>query len=458
VTVDTLAQRTIDQRFQAVVVGGGPAGLAAALELLRAGVETAIVDENRELGGQFYKRRTGALLARHGDHRSHGTELIAAVRAAGAVCLTQTVAWGAEPGVLHVLDRSSRWCAIAAEHFVFATGAYERVIPFPGWTLPGVFTAGFALQVAEIEQVAIGHRAVVAGTGPFLLAAACALAEFGVEVAAVLEANRPYRLTPDALPVAFRPQRLIELARMRRTLHRHRVPVVQRRTVERAEGRGRVERVIVASGVSQVEEQVADTLIVGHGFRPNTDLPRLLGCACERDRLTGELVVRCDANGRTSVPGVVVAGELRGIAGAEAALTRGRLAAYAVLEDLGRRVAARRRRSELARASRSDRFARLMHARFRTAADLYARIPDDTVVCRCEAVTAAAVRAAAAVAWNDLNGIKAATRAGMGLCQGRECGRTVEELYWLARPGALRDEAFTARMPTRPLPVEAFID
>jgi len=196
-----------------------------------------------------------------------------------------------------------------------------------------------------------------------------------------------------------------------------------------------------------------DALCVGFGFRPSTELPRLLGCRTQPDRTGTEQLPVVDADGATSVDGLYVAGDCAGIAGVHAAGVRGQLAARAILRRLapGRtpvRVAGLRRR-----ARALDRFAALADRLYPLPAEAVADIPDATQVCRCEGVTAGEIRQAVATGWNDLHGAKAATRAGMGPCQGRECGHIVAAL-------ARRDEAegFAARMPIRPLPMAATVE
>ena len=173
-------------RYDVLVVGGGPAGLSAALTAAEAGLRVAIVDEHEQLGGQYFKRRHPALVARHGDYRAEGTRLIAAVHQAGTVCLTGHLVWGVDDDgtTLLVTGADGVPRRLSASYIVLATGAYERVLPFPGWHLPGVTTAGFALHLATMDRVPIGQRVLLAGSGPFLLPVACALVEVGAQVVA----------------------------------------------------------------------------------------------------------------------------------------------------------------------------------------------------------------------------------------------------------------------------------
>lgn len=430
--------------------------MTAARDLARAGASVALLDEHHELGGQYYQRRSGAVLARHGDLRPRGTRLVAEVRAAGVTVHTGTAVWGvgddrrtvlathaSGPGVLQV-----RGSAI-----IVATGAHERSVPFPGWQLPGVVTPGCALHLATIDRVPVGRRLVVAGSGPFLLPVACALLDVGVDVVGVFEATTPYRPDRRALDTIRYPIRLLELGGYLARLARAGVRLHQGWHVAAAHGDHAVERVHLRGPRGQMREITVDAAAVGFGFRPNTELLSLLGAQVRPDPATWDLVPVCDELGRTSVRGVVAAGEARGIAGVHAATVRGALAAVAAADHLGiRHPAAGMKPRLLRRARAADAFARLTAARFPVPHDLISAVPDATLVCRCEGVTAGEVRAAASTGYSDMDGTKGASRAGMGPCQGRQCAYAVAELVRRGT-GIAPQRVFSPQMPLKPVPI-----
>ncbi|PNG16365.1 NAD(P)/FAD-dependent oxidoreductase, partial [Streptomyces cahuitamycinicus] len=321
-------------RTDLAVIGAGPAGLAAALAACARGVRVTLVDAATRTGGQFYRQPAAELGARRPEALHHGWRTWERLRdglAAGAVrVLTDHHVWCVERTpdgfTLHTLlgPEQEEPVEVRARTVLLATGGYEQVLPFPGWTLPGVVTAGGAQAMLKGGLVVPGRRAVVAGTGPLLLPVATGLAAAGVEVAALVESADPQRLARHAPALA---RKLPEGAGYAVGLLRHRVPVLTRHTVVRAHGDDRLTGVTVAALDADGHVRPGtgrhlpcDTLAAGHGMLPHTDLAEGLGC-----RLDG-LAVAVDTEQRTDVPGVWAAGEATGIGGAALALAEGHIA------------------------------------------------------------------------------------------------------------------------------------
>ncbi|MBV7695781.1 NAD(P)/FAD-dependent oxidoreductase [Streptomyces sp. TRM70350] len=464
-------------RPRLAVIGAGPAGLAATLAAAAAGLRVTLVDAAPEAGGQFYRQPAPGLGARRPQTLHHHWRTWQRLRAgldrqlaAGhATHLTDHHVWCVERHsggfTVHALlgPLQEDGVTVDADAVVLATGGYEKVLPFPGWTLPGVVTAGGAQAMLKGGLVLPGRTAVVAGSGPLLLPVATGLAAAGAHVAALVESADPKALvaalaqstapaqsttpkapaaapaqstTPEA-PVrrsralSALPVKLAEGAGYAARLLRHRVPVLVRHTVVEAHGDERLDAVTVAALDADgrvrpgTRRRIAcDTLAVGHGMLPHTDLAATLGCGLDG------VAVRVDDEQRTDVPGVWAAGEATGVGGADLALAEGHIAGRSAAARLtGRRPDAR----TWAKAARSRAALRGFFAALDTVytppAHWAEQVTDDTLVCRCEEVRASAVRTAVGeLGAGDVRTVKLLTRAGMGWCQGRMCGPAVAAL------------------------------
>ncbi|MEG3630294.1 FAD-dependent oxidoreductase [Streptomyces poriticola] len=422
-------------RTDLAVIGAGPAGLAAALAADARGVRVALVDAAPGPGGQYYRQPAAGLGARRAralHHRWRTWERLRdALAASDVTVLTGHHVWCVERRAggftVHALlgPAQEEPAAVHADTVLLATGGHEQVLPFPGWTLPGVVTAGGAQALLKGSLAVPGRTAVVAGTGPLLLPVATGLAAAGVRVAALVEAAGPRRLARHTRALAGK---LPEGAGYAARLLRHRVRVLARHAVVRAHGDDRLTGVTVAAldTAGRVRPGTrrrlgCDTLAVGHGMLAHTDLAESLGC-----RLDGQ-VVAVDTEQRTSVPGVWAAGEATGVGGAALALAEGHLAGRSVAARLhgsapGPAPAAVRSRSRLRTAAAA------LDSAYAPSPHWTEQVTDDTVVCRCEEVTAGDVRAARALGAGDVRTVKLLTRAGMGWCQGRVCGPAVAGL------------------------------
>ena len=437
-----------EERSPAVlVIGAGPAGLAAAIAAAEAGADVVLLDERAAAGGQYTKPLGLALRDVAPDARFR-QGLAARARAAGAGVTIETdaLAWGAfAPDEIAALVRGTA-VTYRPRRLVLATGAHERPVPIPGWTLPGVLTTGGLQTLIRTQLVSPGRRVLLAGTGPLNLQVACEMVARGLPPVAVLDAAPPPWLGSwrDGLRMAANGLDLMaEAARMVWTLWRARVPVLWSTPLLAINGAARVEAAVLPDRVLPV-----DIVALNAGFQPETGLARGLGLTHRVENTgLGHLATETDEDGRTSVSSVFAVGDGAALGGARVAAARGRLAGLAAARDLGL-------------AAPEDRWTRLALRRALTfQAALWRVFPlppvdagtiaDETIVCRCEEVTAGRLRAALAAGLTSLPALKKATRAGMGRCQGRFCAATVARLC----PGAMEPEGFAApRAPVRPVP------
>ncbi|MFJ8013221.1 NAD(P)/FAD-dependent oxidoreductase [Streptomyces sp. NPDC096339] len=445
-----------EHRADLAVVGAGPAGLAAAVTAAELGLRVALLDAGELPGGQYYRHPAPGLGAARPEALHHGwaafarreAALRAHVSAGRITYLPLHHVWTVVPGAgagtewnLHaVAGPEDTAASVRATAVLLATGAYERQLPFPGWTLPGVVGAGGAQAMLKAGLVLPGKRVVVAGSGPLLLAVAGSLSAAGATVPAVVEAGA-YTAYAGHLPTLLRnPGKLAEAATFGGALARHHVRLLTRHAVTEAHGTDRVEAVTVTRldrdwrplpGTSR--RIPCDALAVGHGLVPQLELATGLGCATRRSA-DGTVALDLDAEQRTSVPGVWSAGETGGIGGAQLALLEGELAARSIARTIAASLAhAPRGGQALRRLTRSRArlraFADAMAAAHRPGGGWTGWLPDDALACRCEEVPAGRIREAVdELGARDARTVKLLTRAGMGWCQGRMCGPAVAAL------------------------------
>jgi NADPH-dependent 2,4-dienoyl-CoA reductase/sulfur reductase-like enzyme len=443
-----------------IVVGAGPAGTRAAARLVAAGLRPLVVDEGRQSGGQIYRRQPK-------NFRRKSTELYG-FEATKAEALhhtfdvlrpqieyrPETLAWNVYDGALHLLhdDRSE---AVRFDALILASGATDRIMPLPGWTLPGTYSLGGAQIALKAQACAIGARPVFLGTGPLLYLVAYQYAKAGIGVGAVLDTSR-FGLRVAALPaLSTRPGMLAKGLYYSFWLTRHGVPVLTGVTPVAIVGGTRVTGVTVRDNRGRARQYACDAVGLGHGLRSETQLADLARCRFVFDKLARQWLPETDTDGRTSTQGVYLAGDGARILGADAAELGGRLAACAALADLGRAVPTAEV-EQLRRALRPMlRFRQGLEKAFPWPGNLAAGLPDDMLLCRCEAITAGELRRTATeLGAPELNRAKAFSRIGMGRCQGRFCGLAAAEVLAAAlgvpidQVGRLRGQA-----PVKPLPI-----
>jgi octopine oxidase subunit A len=449
------------KRVEFAIVGAGPAGMAAAILAGELGLETMLIDEHNSPGGQIHRgveRARGA--SPLGPDDLAGGRLVAAMRASGVDYRPGTSLWHVEPeGVLH-LAGADRTETISSRRILLATGAIERPFPIPGWTLPGVMTAGAAQILLKTADLAPAGRVVLAGQGPLLYLVATQLLRAGAPPAAILDTTplANYRRALGALGSGW-PRLRPLLKGLGSILATKRAGVPIRRGVRglRAVGGDSVERVAWHNG-----QIAADHLLLHEGVVPNIQITLALRLRHAWDE--GQLCWRpvLDPWGQSSLPCIAVAGDGGGIVGAEAARLSGQLAALdaaMLLGHIGEPDRDRRAdpiRTALARESALRRF---LDRLYRPRRSVLVPNDDETIVCRCEEVSAGQIRKSVRLGAKGPNQVKAFTRCGMGPCQGRICGPVVGAVIAdaLGEPlGAIG--RWRPRAPYKPITVGALAD
>ncbi|MDH0745623.1 NAD(P)/FAD-dependent oxidoreductase [Pseudomonas sp. GD03842] len=445
------------KRADIVIVGAGPAGIRAAQTLVAHGVQPCLIDESLRGGGQIYRRQP--------EHFKRSAKTLYGFEApkARAVHSTldrlasqidyrpETLVWNAEAQTLDTLANGVA-TQVPYQRLIVATGATDRILPVPGWTLPGVYSLGAAQIALKFQGCAIGEKVVFAGSGPLLYLVAYQYAKAGAKVAAVLD-SAPLSAQTRALPALLgQPATLAKGLYYRGWLTAHGIAVHQGVVLESILGRQRVSSVQWRDG-GQLKRLDCDAVGFAHALRSETQLADLLGCAFDWCPLNRAWLPRRDDQARSSVEGVYLAGDGAGIMGADAAEMAGELAALTLLGDIGQQRDAARSRELQGKLERIRRFRHGLETAFPFPDRWAADAPDETTICRCEEVSAGDIRRTVAEGHWEVNRVKAMCRVGMGRCQGRMCGPASAEIIAqasgrdISSVGRLRGQA-----PIKPLP------
>ncbi|MBY6153790.1 FAD-dependent oxidoreductase [Vannielia litorea] len=445
--------------YDVVIVGAGPSGMQAAVELRGQGHSVLVADEQPAPGGQIWRgvernvetRLAGAL----GLDYARGAELARAFRACGVDYRPETQVWQIEEGWTVFLNHAGRAEMVRAKAVLLATGAQERPVPFPGWTLPGVMTVGAAQILLKSGGFLPQGPVWLCGAGPLPLLYAHQILALGWRIDGIIDTSLPSRRLQALrhLPRALRDWRsLAKGARWMAELRRSGIRILRGVTDLQAEGEERLSHLNFSNG-GQNEQVEASLLLTHEGVIPSVHATMALGCTHDWHAEQRYMAPRLDSWGETSRSGLFVAGDGAGIGGVDAAVARGGLAALGIARKLGGTSDARSRKAYDVALARALSTRPLLDALYPAPTH---RLPDDLVVCRCEEVTAGRVREAARAGAPDPNQVKAATRAGMGPCQGRQCGYTVSRL--IAEEHSLAEGHagfFNIRPPLKPVTLGA---
>lgn len=418
----------LTDRFDVLVIGGGPAGMAAAVRAAECGVRVGIVDDNPALGGQIWRGESaGESNTRDSKDRksSEAAKWLYRLQNSNVTRLGGMKVFH-QPGTGVLLAESNDGLHdLHYRNLILATGARERFLPFPGWTLPNVMGAGGLQAMVKSGLPIAGKRVVVAGTGPLLLAVAAYLRKHGAEIPIICEQASWSSLARFSYRLAGQPKKIMQGLQLKRDIGS--VPFAANSWPLAAQGTTKLESVTISRS-GKAEAIKCDYLACGFHLVPNTELATLLGCQVRGG------YVQVDDFQRTSVAGIFCAGEPTSIGGVEAALVEGQIAGLAATgyqEQAAKLFAAR---------DKCLRFACVLDRTFRLRCELRNLVSPETIVCRCEDI--AYSRLQEHTSWRAA---KLHARCGMGPCQGRICGPATQFLFkW--NPDSVRPPIFPARV------------
>jgi NADPH-dependent 2,4-dienoyl-CoA reductase/sulfur reductase-like enzyme len=400
-----------------LIVGGGPAGMSAAASA-RGSANVVVADDNPQLGGQIWRAELGKLKS------DEAREIIAALDSQKIKIINNATVFAAEDNALLAETPSGR-LRLEYKKLILATGARERFLPFPGWTLPNVFGAAGLQALVKGGMSVRDKRVVVAGTGPLLLVVAEYLSAKGARVVAVCEQTSNRKLDRFALGLWRSPSKIAQGVALRSKLRG--IPYYRNAWVTRAQGTSEL-RSVTINRFDKTQEMACDLLACGFHLVPNIELARLLGC------LIVDGFVAVDEYQQTSVSDVYCAGEPTGIGGVDAAIVEGKLAGFAATDQFVRAA------SLLPTQKKTAAFAKALDRAFELRNELRTLAFNSTILCRCEDVQYGKL-----TEYEDFRTAKLQTRCGMGACQGRICGSAVEFLFgWTDR--SVRPPIFPVKM------------
>jgi len=459
------------REFELIIIGGGPAGITAATEAARMGACVALIDENQHLGGKVFGPTGNTIPDSTSDKIEHNLrrQILKDLDRVGdkiAVYLNTEV-WDIvdqRMALLYAKEGSAGHLKhIKGKKLIISVGAFEKAIPFPGWTLPGVFSVG-GLNALIKKGILPGERFLIAGSGPLQLVLADHLIHAGAKISAIVNAAS----LRDIAARAFQLITSIDAFRLRSGVEylwhikRQKVPIYSSYIISKVYGSNEVEKAEIVrvdglwNPIRGTEQEISvDTLAYGFGLIPCTDLTRLCGCKHFFDERLGYWRVELNEKMETTVPGIFAAGDGLTIKGYSAAIEEGRVAAIEAcnqLERVDRREADRLLRPSLRKLKRFKRIGQIMDTISSPRPGIFNILTDDAIVCRCEEVSVQDVVSAVADGAGDVNDIKRRTRLGMGHCQGRFCGQVINELIWKLTGIRKQREIFTPRTPAKPVP------
>jgi NADPH-dependent 2,4-dienoyl-CoA reductase/sulfur reductase-like enzyme len=462
------------KHIEMVIIGAGPAGISAAIEAAKSGMKITVLDENNKAGGRIFSQLNDGLKIVSGEGQGpdfkKGTNLLTEFLANShhIEYLNNAQVIGIFPNKELAYHRNGRLFRIHYKGLIIATGAFERSVPFPGWTLPGVYTAGGTQTLIKMQGILPGKRFLLAGTGPLQLVLANQIIEAGGEVVAILEAGDTGNWFEAMQAIWGNWSLMVDGIRYLSGIRKARVPILRNHLILEALGEEEVEKATFAKCdqnwkpiVSTSQTIEVDTICLGYGFVPSVDLTRLAGCQHRFEVHLGGWVPERDATMMTSETHVYSVGDGSGVAGSVVAGLEGRIAGIAAAQSFGylSQKATELLQNPFLKALRKlNRFRRYLDEMSSPRSGLYELANDETLICRCEEINLGTIKKTIKEeAPTNINELKRSTRAGMGHCQHKMCGHVIQEIMAAQlRVSSSEIGALRPRPPIKPVPLGIF--
>ena len=459
------------KKVDLVVLGAGPAGVAAANVASKEGAEVVIIDENSSAGGQIYRAPPNEFQPQNSfksDEFREGEKQRNILENSNLTALFKHRVWSVSSDLVVSTVGPNGLSSWHARSLIIANGALERIIPFPGWTIPGVIGLAASTILLKSQYVLPGQSTVVAGCGPLLIAVANGIIKSGGKVSAIIDLNSKSDWIKAFPRLLSRPDQLFKGMSWFANIMKAGIKLYGGHAVTNTKQVDNVLRISIApinsagSILDSKNQKIVegDCLAIGHGLFPSTEITRLLKAKHIYDPLKGGWVPLIDDDFRSSIPGVYIAGDATGISGAFSAVQKGRIAGMAAVRDLNVMSSQKYKakiKSELIILKKNENFGKAAVRLMKFRPELIQTITSETIVCRCEDVFRSEIDEAIESGARDMNQLKAWTRCGMGPCQGRTCSEAIEAI--LASKVGSRELAgqWTGRTPFRPIPIDQII-
>ena len=461
-----------NKKYDIVIIGSGFAGIASANILAGKGLSILMIDENFHVGGQLLRKipqELGINKKYKPDYvKKIGNAFVNNLKRDDIEILNNTSVIGIyDNNEILIEIEKKKVASIHYEVILFTTGARERYLPFKGWTIPGVFSAGMSQVLMKSSGVLPSRDVVVGGSGLFLFSAAYEFLNNGAKVRSVLESTGIADKVK-MLPVLLHNfSKIMEGARYLGKIGSSGVPIRFNTRIIEARGNGSLEEIVIGKTDRNGKLITGKEKIIkvggfaySYGFVPNIELPNLAGCKISFKKELGGWVVDVNENMETSIPGVFCAGEVTGVGGALKSVNEGETASLSILERFEKNGSIHAKKNKLLKERKHHlNFAKYFNTLYGIRDEEISEIPDETIICRCEDVKMGDIREAVSNGFISPGALKTSVRAGMGNCQGRTCGPIIYNL--LGSVSGIEGKNFTLfsnRPPVKPVKISSLIN
>lgn len=453
------------KEYDVIIIGAGPSGVKSALTCSKKGLKVLIIDSNGNSGGQIYRAPPKSYIKK--SKKTLEENLIQIkfsedLKRNNIDTAYNHTVWQVSPGFKIDAFNENGTIQWNTKNLIVATGTYEKIIPFDGWTTPGVIGLAASTILLKAHQTIPGNKIVLAGNGPLLISVAYYILKFGGKVDAIVDTSSKFEWIKSMISLIFNPKNFIQGISWILKIIFSRVPIYSNSLINKV--------FKIENGISveiqniknkQIKKLTTEVLAVGHGLTPSTDISRLLKINHTYNDLKGGWIPRLDKYFRSSMQGLYITGDGAGISGAIPAEDKGELAAYALLKDqniISEKEFTNKTSRIIKRLNRYEIFAKGIAKLNFTPKDLINNISENTILCRCEDITKRDIINAVNNGAKNLNQIKSWTRFGMGPCQGRTCQYSVAKVASEELKCNVKDLGYlTGRTPLRPFPLDKAI-